>query len=1792
MTKAFTENSFASTYRDDFLDSDNYHRILFNSGRALQARELTQMQTIIQEEIGRMGRNMFVDGAPVNPGGPSINNSYEFVKLNTTVNQLPTDTSTLVGLELTGAATGFIARVLEVAPASGSDPDTLYITYVNTGTASSNTPKRFTNNENLTNSGAGITLTTQATNTTANPVVGQGTQISNGAGDFFVRGHFVFAKPQSIILSKYTKTPNAVVGFVTQEDIVTVDDDDALYDNQGATPNRSSPGADRYRIQLVLHNKADVASDENFIYYCDVQDGEIVDEVNENRGLKSTRSALAEKIKETEGDYIVDPFEIDFGTDSENGQLHINVSDGVAYVSGYRAELNGRKTFAVDKPRTTLTVANEVAGIDYGQYFICSTLKGLLNINALEQVNLRSAVTHGGSTIGTANIRYVEEDGANFRVYLFNIDMNSGSALKSVKSVGTSTSKYADIVLEGGRALIKDGQKQKMVFNLPNARPKAITDVDFEVQRAITATTNNSGVWAPSNLTTTGETYVNTSQWIGVRNDTGATVTLSSFSGAGTNSISCSTGVNNTSVTVYAKVNKAQPTIRPKTKVENATISNVSMKTVGSDTFVSLGKADVYRIHEIRKGTSTGRDISGDFTFDNGQRPGYYGPARLIRSGTSSYSGNVYCKFDYYDHGPGDVFAINSYATTTYREIPTVVVGPRQSVDLRDAIDFRSSTPDSDLDFTATGAVVNELPTAGDIFQGDVEYYLPRADLVYATVNPRTYRGQVKVLQGEPGFGRPIPRTPANSLPLFEIEHNAYGIGAGDLRNKILKYKSYSFKDINRIEERLDNLKEQVALTQLETSAETLLVLDSNGNNRLKSGILADNFKDKAFRDNLDPKCTSGISASTGTLMPASHNNGFDLFYDSDKSTGVKRYGDMVMLEHTHVTAISQLRVTGTENVNPFAVVSGRGTITLSPKEDRWMNTEYLPRNVINRTVERDLGVNQIPGEFNGNPLGFNNFRWQANPFIFDLGFEGEFGIFGQDVGLLATEPNPFNINPALQTAVNIPVTTNVIDEPLIDDEINLARLGETLGGNGTNFFDFNMFGWNGIQINNVQSAREEDAVFEGTVAQGRKRTTTFSKRVVVSDSVSTKFLSDRRVDVAFIPFMRSRLVRFKAAGLRPNTRYFPFFDNQDVATFCREESGSFEDNRFSANNGANAFTGDRYRKSTTHPSGSSNLVSDDAGEIHGSFFIPSTNKFRFRCGKREFKLLDIANNDNTAALSSARVQYFAQGTLEKRQKTFQTTRTIESRVNRWQEVTWVDPLAQSFTITQEEGIFLTKVQAFFKTKDSKEPVECQIRPMVNGMPSADIFLGSVHVKPADVTLPSAQTQAAVQAAPTTFEFPEPIYLSGGQDYCVVLLSDCTSYNAYVAETYAFELGSTEKRIDRQPSMGSLFKSQNGKTWDADQTKDMMFKVFRAEFNTDTSNTHAILENGALNLRPLINNPIRTTSGSSVVNVYCPNHGFRVSDTVTLSGLTTGNGIAANNLNGNHTITAVDGYMYRIDTGDNANADGRTGGNGGLTTHQLEYDIAIPVLETITPDTTAMSHYFKTTSGSSLIQATAGAHPAHNWTKDATYSGDFVIQDMNRFASPRLVGTTTNETSNLGSGEKSFTAKVDFETEKSHVSPMLDLATSMIQTMHHRIDKQSSGNTAGFNVPLRYSAETSPRGGSHMSRHITVPVTLGNGAVGLKILLAALRPSEADFEIYWRVATEGQDLFRKSWTLVNRQGSVAPDERNFREYKYLVGGDNGDMDEFTQYQIKIVMQSTNTSKVPQFKDLRIIAMAT
>ena len=65
MATAFSSGIFSTTYKDEYKDSNNFHRILFNSGRSLQARELTQMQTIINKEMGRLSDHVFKDGANV-----------------------------------------------------------------------------------------------------------------------------------------------------------------------------------------------------------------------------------------------------------------------------------------------------------------------------------------------------------------------------------------------------------------------------------------------------------------------------------------------------------------------------------------------------------------------------------------------------------------------------------------------------------------------------------------------------------------------------------------------------------------------------------------------------------------------------------------------------------------------------------------------------------------------------------------------------------------------------------------------------------------------------------------------------------------------------------------------------------------------------------------------------------------------------------------------------------------------------------------------------------------------------------------------------------------------------------------------------------------------------------------------------------------------------------------------------------------------------------------------------------------------------------------------------------------------------------------------------------------------------------------------------------------------------------------------------------------------------------------------------------------------------------------------
>ena len=185
MATNLTNSTFNTTYKDDFSDSDNYHRILFNSGRIVQARELTQAQTILQKQIERFGSNIFQEGAIVKAGGFSVNNAYEFIKLDTNTNPLPVNANTLVGTVFTSTDSNNIkVEVLEVVEAVDvNNPATLYVKYIYTKDAASGpTSIRMAPGANITN--GSTTLTVQTTNTVANPAVGTGIRASVRSGIF------------------------------------------------------------------------------------------------------------------------------------------------------------------------------------------------------------------------------------------------------------------------------------------------------------------------------------------------------------------------------------------------------------------------------------------------------------------------------------------------------------------------------------------------------------------------------------------------------------------------------------------------------------------------------------------------------------------------------------------------------------------------------------------------------------------------------------------------------------------------------------------------------------------------------------------------------------------------------------------------------------------------------------------------------------------------------------------------------------------------------------------------------------------------------------------------------------------------------------------------------------------------------------------------------------------------------------------------------------------------------------------------------------------------------------------------------------------------------------------------------------------------------------------------------------------------------------------------------------------------------------------------------------------------
>jgi hypothetical protein len=1726
MAKTFTKNIFASTYKDDHTDSAGFHRILFNSGRSLQARELTQMQTITQRELSRVGRHLFKEGAPVNPGGLMADNAVEYIKLDTAADAYayPTDETGLVGTELTSSE-GVVVKVRRGIAAEGSDPAALFVTYSSTSSiGGDNTiPVRVTPGTVLT--GGAFTFKVQSINTTANPAVGRGTFCSVHPGDFFVKERFVFCPQQTVVVSKFTSNPTAVVGFKVVESVVTAADDDTLYDNQGSTPNRSAPGADRYKISLEFVDQATLDSADNFVYVAKIQNGVIITEVTAGNNYNVLEDRLALRTSEESGNYIVKQFKMNYVTnDLDPDKVDVVIGRGVAYVNGFRSVVDAPINITIDKPRTTRSISDEAIGISYGNYLVVSstTNKGLFNVDTFEQVNFLDDSSYAGNTIGTARVAAVTENsGSGLRVHMFDIVMNEGQNRRDIKSFGTDSDNYANVVLEANKAVFKETGLNNFLFDLPITRPQSVTGIDLTTQRRILTSAGTGGAISLTGLSAdpdAGETWINTNDWL-IATPTGALITGWSATGAGTQSATITnTGLTSGNVVeVLAYVRKQNAAVRSKT-LETVTATF----TPDANGNISLNKADIYDIEQILTTDANGDSIATRYRLDNGQRDTYYGLGRLVlKTGQSKYTGTVYVKFRYFSHGTtGYCFGVNSYdGQIAYGDIPNYTKQDGAQVNLANVLDFRSVVNTSGT--FGSGAIIHQLPQSSDVVEFNVSYYLGKAIKVVIDENHN-----VSVIESDPDLVPKLPTSPSRTMDLFHSFISPYMVNDNDANTTLIKAKRFTMKDIAKLEDRIDTLEEVTALSLLEVHTDNLAVFDANGLNRAKSGFFVDNFADhaRAFTEAEDYR--AAIDPQAKVMRPSYLSDNIPLAFDSDYSSNVVVKGDNVYLQYTQTRFIDQPLATEALNVNPFAVTTKLALVELSPTSDEWREWRYAPERVI------DGGVRLVINT----PFNWNEWLWNWG-----------------------------------------------------GTEADAAARAAAVGQGGT----------------------------LGTVSVGNNDWTAR----VVKDETVREFVSDRIIDTAFIPWMRSRKIYFKVQGLPPYRRMFAFFDNVPVSNWVRQEtdyvlwsdrtrqSKTFRNSiagvaHWQQNATSDSYLsqhvaqiyGNTYSKLTEHPDGKSELVSDGEGTLIGSFFLPSTETARFRAGEREFKVLDISLPDENSALAIGKQLYTSQGILETRQQSFLSTRVMTIGGTN-QQVRGLgggkDPLAQTFTVEEPEGIFVTRIGVKFATKSATKPVALQLRPTVNGVPASNVIIpgGTKVLSPSSVLLPAVELPTMDQLVTTWFEFDEPVYLQGsGTEYSFIVGADSVDYTMYVAKTEEFVLNSTERRVAKQPHMGSLFLSQNTTTWEPDQTRDMCFLVDRAVFNFEQPGVLA-LRNIDLSPEMLPNNPLSTTAGTNDVYVPLPGHGFTVSDQTVLDGATAMAGIKASSINGLRTISYVDGFGFVVDADSDATESVVGGGNSVTVQRQFQFDIGVPSITSITPEKTQISYTGRFVSGKSLANDGQVAY---------LISQEFLpleIGKNNDFPTPRLIASTINEIDNL-ERKPSILIKATMVAQSDFVSPVVDLQRASFTAIANYIDYQDSDETANNrNTPYQWISETSPEGGTSLAKHITMPVQLEQDAVGLKVMMAVNRPAAAAFDLYYRTSASddsaGGTLLSSTWVKEEPIQAMPSDENPevFREYEYLIGGDDGSLTAFDQFQFKIVMNTTNSTKVPVFRDMRVIALS-
>ena len=1412
-------------YLDDFDKAKNFIQMAFIPERAVQARELTGLQSILQNQTATHARAIYKDGTQV-IGGLLSPKKISWIKLDTDFGGFPVvveefQDQDIIELDADDNPTGRGGKII-IAKNDGTQKSVFM---------DSDIPLVGGNKIQIVGQSVFATITDS----------GICAYLGLNAGDFFFNGSFISVPQQGIVLEDFNDAPTGTAGLVWTTDVVTAQDDSSLFDPARGTTNYGDPGADRIRTvgTLIYVAEGDTPPADYSPLY-EVRDGETKTE-SSTTVYSELAKELARRTYDESGNYTVNPFQLTLedgiynrirsvstlgvvetfaavdvpatgkiivdGDPTYDGEydiveiidsthfktsftpvsaidasagltfqieskFSIELGKGKAYVRGFEISKIGTTEVPVDRARDTALIQNYNLVPILGNYVIVTNMAGDLPVgNGVQSVNFYDTAGGTGTLIGTAKVDYLRyhsgtkgDTNAKYRLYFLNIAMGAGYAFENVKSVKTGSGFLANIAADSivsGKTILNSSSATSLLYVIP--------------QEGV-ATLQPGG--SPST------SYTKSQQFTGAA--TGSSIQFSIGAGTGASFYGPSGGDfagSDTELNLYHFVNT---TTGAPLNVTSLIISNGGLTLTA--VFSSAG-GNVSAICPVSLSATTPK-------------------TKTITAGSTTKPGTAL--------DSTDTIILDHYDVKTLKTIT------KNSVDVTDRFTWDGGQNDLTYEFGSVTLKPGQTLPAGGTFVITYDYYLhtgtgyfcvdsypeDRKDIPSYTfkstgvtidlANAVDFRvvgstgvipvpnvpissdytfylsridvvvlyssGDFGIVRGTPSQNPVTPKVPEDAMALYFLNIPPYTKNGTDTQTVYKDNKRYTMADIGVLDKRITRLEYYTALSLLEMDTKNTPIYDEAGLERFKNGILVDSFTGHGVGNvySADYKCA--IDEENNYCRPP------------------------FVMDNTSLTVFSKTALQSNDN-----------------SKDRIGEIITLPY------TEESFVFNNIATRFES-----------VTPF------------------LIAKTLGTMYLNPPSDDWMD---TTSA---PAL--AVNLSGDADNWEAMGSDSYTTVWGAW--------------QTVWTGTTTRGNTTTrTTDQQRTGTVTTKTTETIEESIGDyvrnVNIIPNMRAESIQVYCQAMRPNRDLYVFFEKDNVGQYVVPVVG---------------FT----------PVSEGVVRSNAAGEVKFTLNIPGGI---YRTGDRIVTVTDDIQNIEDNASTFAKTLFYSSGLNVTTQETVISTRvpkvTTETITDtRTQTQVTVrssggggggsgngpgglgggrpDPLAQSFFVSSEAypyGMFATSVDVFIKSKPTDgTPLQVQVRPMVNGYPSStDIVpFSNVSIDPANINTPANTADInSILAASTNIQFDAPLYLEPGKDYCVVLFSVSLEYETYIA-TMGQKILGTDTTVISQISLGSLFRSQNSTTWTAYQNDDLMMRLNKANYS---------LAEGTLVLR----NP---ASAKKIVNLF------------------------------------------------------------------------------------------------------------------------------------------------------------------------------------------------------------------------------------------------------------------------------------------------------------------------------------